>query len=62
MIEIHHADIIIPQGAEAKAREFYCDLAEKGYIIKEQVQLPGMLRIESEDPFGHRLEFLQITL
>ena len=35
-------------------------LISNGFSVKEQVQLPGMIRIESEDPFGHRLEFSQI--
>lgn len=26
ILQIHHIDIIIPRGAEAAAREFYCDL------------------------------------
>jgi len=36
-------------------------LVAKGFVIKEQEQLPGMIRFESEDPFGNRLEFLQMT-
>lgn len=120
-IEFHHADLIIPNGKEAEAREFYCgllrlkeiakpevlkkngglwlqlgnaqihlsyekkegvdpkktkahiafkvldllkikeDLILHGFKVKEQDALPGMIRIESEDPFGHRLEFLQVV-
>ena len=120
VLEFHHADLIIPNGSEAIAREFYCDLLglreiekpeslrknrgrwlrlenaqihlgyekkegvdprktkahialtvanldilcreleNRGFPVKKQDQLPGMLRIESEDPFGHRLEFIQI--
>ena len=26
ILQIHHVDIIIPRGAEAAAREFYCDI------------------------------------
>lgn len=118
--DLHHADLIIPKGSEATAREFHCNLlglveipkpevlmkngglwlqlgnaqihlsyekkegidprktkahvafrvsdlkqlrnklTTQGLPVKEQEQLPGMIRIESEDPFGHRLEFLQI--
>lgn len=36
------------------------NLEKRGYPVKKQEDLPGMLRIESEDPFGHRLEFIQI--
>jgi hypothetical protein len=35
------------------------ELERRGLPVKEQDQLPGMIRIESEDPFGHRLEFIQ---
>lgn len=31
-----------------------------GFIVKKQAPLPGMRRMESEDPFGHRLEFLEL--
>jgi catechol 2,3-dioxygenase-like lactoylglutathione lyase family enzyme len=118
--ELHHADLIIPNGSEAIARAFYCDLLglkeiekpqvlkkngglwlqlgnaqihlsyekregidprrtkahiafkvsdlesliselqRRGHPVTRQEQLPGMIRFESEDPFGHRLEFLQI--
>ena len=34
-------------------------LNQNGYATKKQEQIPGMLRFESEDPFGHRIEFLQ---
>ncbi|USN48519.1 MAG: VOC family protein [Pseudobdellovibrionaceae bacterium] len=117
---LHHADIIIPNGAEDSARNFYCNLlgfseiekpdvlksngglwlqlsnaqihlsyekkegidpaktkAHLAYVVdniealeksliesncpvKKQVQLPGMLRLETEDPFGHRIEFIEI--
>lgn len=36
------------------------NLHEKGFQTKKQEQLPGIKRIETEDPFGHRLEFLQV--
>lgn len=112
-LELHHVDLIIPNGKEDEAREFYCgllklkeiekpdvlrkngglwlqlgktqihlsyekkegvdprktkahiafnvsdlqklkeDLVSNGFMVKEQDQLPGMIRIESEDPFGH---------
>lgn len=36
-------------------------LKSLGYPVKSQEPLPGMMRLESEDPFGHRLEFLQMV-
>ncbi len=36
------------------------DLRRHGYEVKSQDQLPGMIRMESVDPFGHRIEFLQV--
>lgn len=36
------------------------ELERRGFQVKTQDQLPGMIRIESEDPFGHRIEFLQM--
>ena len=38
------------------------ELHKKGFQTKQQEQLPGLKRIESEDPFGHRLEFLQVLI
>jgi catechol 2,3-dioxygenase-like lactoylglutathione lyase family enzyme len=34
-------------------------LKDQGHPTKRQVQIPGIKRFESEDPFGHRIEFLQ---
>jgi catechol 2,3-dioxygenase-like lactoylglutathione lyase family enzyme len=121
ILSLHHADLIIPRGADERARDFYCRLLqipeiekpdvlkpngglwlqlgphvqlhlsyekkegvdprktkahvalqvrdldaveralrEAGCPVKHQEQLPGQRRLESEDPFGHRLEFLQL--
>lgn len=35
-------------------------LLAAGCSIKWQEQLPGMIRLETEDPFGHRLELLEL--
>lgn len=35
-------------------------LLKNGFQTKKQDQLPGMARMETEDPFGHRIEFLQM--
>jgi len=35
-------------------------LLKNKYIVKKQTQIPGMTRIESEDPFGDRIEFLEV--
>lgn len=40
--------------------QFKNKLEENGHRVKSQGQIPGMIRFETEDPFGHRLEFLQI--
>lgn len=35
-------------------------LLKNGFHTKKQDQLPGMARMETEDPFEHRIEFLQL--
>jgi len=46
ILGLHHAQITVPPGAEAAAREFYCHFL-------------GLAEIEFRDPFGNRVEFIQ---
>ena len=41
-------------------RELEEKLINNGFTVKKQTPIPGMSRFESEDPFGHRVEFLQV--
>ena len=118
-MKLHHADLIIPQGEEDEAREYYGKflglkeiekpevlkknggmwfelngsqlhlsyergegfdprktkthlafqvdnlnfieekIKSEGYFLRYQTPIPGMKRLETEDPFGHKIEFLQ---
>ncbi len=118
ILGIHHAQITIPKGAEADARDFYCGLlglieipkpveltgrggfwlaigdrqlhvgteddvdrdrtkAHVAYLVdhienwreiltannievRDGIQIPGYRRFEFRDPFGNRIEFLEV--
>jgi hypothetical protein len=36
-------------------------LTSAGYEVLEGIPVPGMIRFESRDPFGNRIEFLELT-
>ena len=117
---IHHAQITVPEGAEDKAREFYCGalglpevpkpdslagrggfwigvgdqqvhvgteagvdraatkahlaykvsglpewrqaLQQQGIAVGDSIPLPGFDRFEFRDPFGNRVEFIEVLI
>lgn len=119
ILQVHHAQITIPKGAETAAREFYCSFlglkevpkpeslkgrggfwlqvgplqvhlgtedgfdrnqtkAHLAYLVDdlenwrkklaarniealEGPEIPGYVRFEFRDPFGNRVEFIQIA-
>jgi len=47
MLDLHHADLIIPRGAESEARKFYCELLGLTEIQKpEKLQKNGGLWLQ----------------
>jgi catechol 2,3-dioxygenase-like lactoylglutathione lyase family enzyme len=41
--------------------EWKTKIQEGGYDVLDGIPVPGMSRFESRDPFGNRIEFLELT-
>jgi hypothetical protein len=54
---LDHVLLAMPAGREANARKFYRDA---GYAIAHDKPLEGYDRILVDDPFGNRIELMQI--
>lgn len=64
VLELHQVDLNIPRGGENRACEIYCGILGMTEIPEPEVsqKLGGiMIRLESEEPFGQKLELLQLT-
>jgi hypothetical protein len=54
---LHHVQLAMPAGGEARARQFHQGLLG----IPEAPKLRGYERVFVDDPFGNRIELLEPT-
>lgn len=66
LIAIDHVQLAMPAGGEAKARAFYASLlgleeVAKPAALARDAPLPGQNRVHVADPFGNRIELIELT-